>query len=293
MITPVKRKSMQIRPSGRSSDFISPSFGFGCLYNCTYCYMKRHRPTGLTVATNIEEILYAIEKHVQEQGEKIPNQTHPKYWTYDISCNEDLSLHLKYYDSQRIFDCFRDSRKAFGTFATKYANPNLLGMRVLDTSTGTEPKIRVRMSLMPEEYRKKLEPGTSTIKKRMHFINELKSVGYDVHVNFSPVIVYPGAFELYRKLFQELDSIVDDKYKESVLSEVIFLTHNKRKHQHNIENDLTGEELIWRPEIQRTKTSQYGGENLRYEPNLKRQLVNDFRTLHESIIPWNKIRYIF
>lgn len=33
----VERKSMIIRPSGRSTDFISPSFGHGCLYNCSYC----------------------------------------------------------------------------------------------------------------------------------------------------------------------------------------------------------------------------------------------------------------
>lgn len=35
MVTQVTRKSMMIRPSGRSTDFISPSFGHGCLYNCS------------------------------------------------------------------------------------------------------------------------------------------------------------------------------------------------------------------------------------------------------------------
>ena len=29
----VTRKSMIIRPSGRSTDYIAPSFGHGCLYN--------------------------------------------------------------------------------------------------------------------------------------------------------------------------------------------------------------------------------------------------------------------
>ena len=43
----VNRKSMIIRESGRSSDFITPSFGYGCLYKCNYCYMRRHSKHGL------------------------------------------------------------------------------------------------------------------------------------------------------------------------------------------------------------------------------------------------------
>ena len=41
VIQKVNRKTMKIRPSGRSSDYISPSFGYGCLLKCSYCYMKR------------------------------------------------------------------------------------------------------------------------------------------------------------------------------------------------------------------------------------------------------------
>ncbi len=50
MITEVTRKTFTIRESGRSTDFITPSFGHGCLYDCSYCYMKRHKPDGLTIA---------------------------------------------------------------------------------------------------------------------------------------------------------------------------------------------------------------------------------------------------
>jgi len=35
VVEEVVRKSMIIRPSGRSTDFIAPSFGHGCLYNCS------------------------------------------------------------------------------------------------------------------------------------------------------------------------------------------------------------------------------------------------------------------
>ena len=105
----VTRKSMVIRPSGRSTDFISPSFGHGCLYNCTYCYMKRHKPDGLTIADtkSVTDILTEINSHAWFDTTEKPNQTHEKFITYDISCNEDFALHAKYHDWQRIFKFFR------------------------------------------------------------------------------------------------------------------------------------------------------------------------------------------
>ena len=59
------------------------------------------------------------------------------------------------------------------------------------------------------------------------------------------------------------------------------------------QKDLDRENLIWRPDIQEEKTSQYGGKNIRYKWRLKKQLINEFKQLHNSIIPWNTIRYIF
>ena len=58
LINKVTRKTMTIRPSGRSTDFISPSFGFGCVYNCSYCVTLDTlitTPTGLKKAGEIQE----------------------------------------------------------------------------------------------------------------------------------------------------------------------------------------------------------------------------------------------
>jgi len=136
MLTKVKRKSMTIRPSGRSTDFISPSFGHGCLYNCTYCYMKRHKPEGLDIATNTLDILTAIDHHVWFADVEKPNQT-GHFITYDISCNEDFALHAKYHDWERIFEFFRDHPLAMGSFATKCVNKNLLDFNGVTIWFGT------------------------------------------------------------------------------------------------------------------------------------------------------------
>lgn len=280
----VTRKSMLIRFSGRSTDFISPSFGYGCLYNCSYCYMKRHKAKGLDIADNTGDILTAINNHVYFADVDKPNQTHENYITYDISCNEDFALHAKYHNWERIFEFFKKHPIAMGSFATKYVNRNLL-------SYNPEGKVRIRFSLMPQIYANKLEPNTSSILGRIMAIDKFIDAGYDVHINFSPVIVTDNWLNEYRILFNDVNTYVKNKNK--VKAEVIFLTHNKNKHQYNLDNSITGEDLIWNPEIQETKISQYGGVNLRYNYLLKVQYIKDFKALHNEIIPWNIIRYIF
>lgn len=280
----VTRKSMLIRFSGRSTDFISPSFGYGCLYNCSYCYMKRHKAKGLDIADNIGDILTAINNHVYFADVDKPNQTHENYITYDISCNEDFALHAKYHNWERIFEFFKKHPIAMGSFATKYVNRNLLFYN-------PEGKVRIRFSLMPQIYANKLEPNTSSILGRIMAIDKFIDAGYDVHINFSPVIVTDNWLDKYRILFNDVNTYVKNKNK--VKAEVIFLTHNKNKHQYNLDNSITGEDLIWNPEIQETKISQYGGVNLRYNYLLKAQYIKDFKALHNEIIPWNTIRYIF
>lgn len=284
MIQRVTRKSMIIRPSGRSTDYISPSFGHGCLYNCTYCYMKRHKSEGLDIAKNTGDILTEINSHCAFADVEKPNQTHEEYVTYDISCNEDFALHAKHHDWKRIFEFFRTHDKAMGSFATKHVNENLL-------SYNPEGKIRIRFSLMPQKYANLLEPNTTPMDLRMKAIDRFIAAGYDVHVNFSPVIVTDDWLVEYGELFRQLQGVVENKDK--VKAEVIFLTHNESKHQYNLTKNLPGEYLLWNPAIQEDKVSQYGGKNIRYKHDLKAQYIKEWTELHDKIIPWNKIRYIF
>jgi spore photoproduct lyase len=50
---------------------------------------------------------------------------------------------------------------------------------------------------------------------------------------------------------------------------------------------------LWQPKKQEVKTSQYGGKNIRYAKGLKSKYIKYFKNLHDEMIPWNKIRYIF
>ena len=284
LIKEINRNSMIIRPSGRSTDFISPSFGYGCLYNCSYCYMKRHKPQGLDIAKNTMNILTEINNHCMFAELDKPNQTHNSYTTYDISCNEDFALHAKYHEWQTIFDFFKNHPVAMGSFATKYVNVDLINYN-------PEGKIRIRFSLMPQNISDELEPNTSKIIDRIKAIDAFIDAGYEVHINFSPVVVYDNWLEDYEYLFQMVDNYVD--YQNEVKCEVIFLTHNENKHNYNLANNITGESLLWNTDIQENKISQYGGKNIRYKHNLKSEYIKQWINLHDRIINWNKIRYIF
>ena len=283
----VTRKAMLIRPSGRSSDYITPSFGFGCMYKCSYCYMRRHVPNGLTIANNQEDILIEIEKHCEKlPWRKVPNQTHKEYYTYDFSCNEDYILHAQYHEWRMLFDYFKYHEKTMGTAATKYVNKDLLDY-------DADRKIRIRFSIMPQVLSDKLEPGTSKIIDRIKAINDFYEAGYDVHINYSPIIMYDNHKDDYYKLFKLVDNIVDNNIKQKVKAECIFMTHNEKMHNYNIKHNVKGEEYLWKPNIQETKISQYGSKNIRYQYNIKRNYINAFLMNHENVIPWQEIRYIF
>jgi spore photoproduct lyase len=248
------------------------------------CYMKRNKYEGLSIARNTGDILTAINNHSYFTNVDKPNQTHEKYITYEISCLEDFALHSKYHEWEKIFDFFKQHPIAMGSFATKYVNVNLLDYN-------PEGKIRIRFSLMPQTMSDELEPNTSKIIDRIKAIDAFVDAGYDVHINFSPVIVAGNWLEEYKDLFYMVNEYVD--YKDVVKAEVIFLTHNEGKHKYNLDNGISGEDYLWVPTIQEDKISQYGGKNIRYKRNLKNGFIDSFTKLHDSIIPWNTIRYIF
>jgi len=280
MLSKVNRKSLKIKTSGRSTDYLTPSFIFGCGFNCSYCYCKRHVHSGLTAATNVEEILTEVDHHAWFADVEKPNQTHEEYVTYDIGCNTDVALHYKHLEWDKVFDFFKQHPKAMGSFATKYVNEKLLDY-------DPEGKMRIRFSLMPQKYADVLEPNTSSIVERINAISKFQDAGWDVHVNFSPVVVTNGWLDEYKGLFELLP------VNEKVKAEVIFLTHNLGRHIFNLKNNPEGEDLLWRPEIQENKVSQYGGENIRYKRDLKAHYIKQWTQLHDEIIPWNTIRYIF
>jgi len=283
-------KTLTIRPNGRSADFITPNFIYGCAGGCrsSYCYVMRYNPETIYINDNVDQILNTIEHHAKSLVfPKPPNQTDPVYWTYDIGCSTDVVLHWKHYDWVKVFEFFKLHPKIKATFATKYVNYKLLDFK-------PDGKIRIRFSLMPQTISSILEPKTSLILDRIHAIKEFAAAGYEVHLNFSPIVMYSGWINDYDALFALLEEYIPDSYKANIQAECIFLTHNIWQHERNLEAGREASEaIIWQPKYQEVKQSQYGSEALRYKLPLKAKAIKAWQACHDAIIPWNKIRYIF
>ncbi len=284
------KKSLSARRNERSSDFIAPSTANGCAMACSYCYVPRRKgyANPITVFANIDAITRYLERHVGRQGPKLqPNQCDPDAWVYDIGENSDCSVDAAISDNVRdLVSLFRRLPAAKASFATKFVNPVLLDY---DPAGRT----RVRLSLMPAATATKVDLRTSRMADRIAFIDPLVEAGYEVHVNFSPVIVHDGWLDRWRELLRQLGDGIGDAAKAQLKAEVIFLTHNEALHEVNMGWHPTGEQLLWRPDLQQPKRSQSGGVNVRYRTGTKGRFVRELTTLMAEETPWCEVRYAF
>jgi spore photoproduct lyase len=277
------KKTLRCTPFYRSADFVAPSQANGCASACSYCYVARRKgyANPITTFVNIERILGTIERHAMKQGFKFePTQADPALWTYELGTNSDLSVDAAISDNVKdLVDLFRRLPNAKGTFATKNVNRDLLDY-------DPQGKTRVRFSLLPANTARLVDVRTSSVTARIEAMNDFYEAGYEVNINFGPVIVYDGWLRDYAELFALIDDTLKPATKRQLQAEVIFLTHDAELHEVNLRWHPKGEALLWRPELQEPKVSQASGETtLRYKMALKRGYVADFTTLLRERLP--------
>jgi spore photoproduct lyase family protein len=284
------RKSLQCRLNGRSADYIAPSAANGCAMACAYCYVPRRKgfANPITAFVNNDEILGYLERHARRLGPKRePNQVDPAAWVYDVGENSDVSVDALVSDNVRdTVARFRRLPDAKASFATKYVNPALLDY-------DPRGRTRVRFSLMPRRVARVLDVRTSPVGRRIRAVDDFVAAGYEVHLNFSPVVVYDGWLADYRELLREVDDVLAPAAKSQLACEVIFLTHNEALHLVNLGWHPAAEALLWTPETQEAKESEQGQRNVRYRAGMKGRLVREFTALLAEELPYCRVRYAF
>ncbi|WP_307093282.1 spore photoproduct lyase family protein [Arthrobacter sp. B2I5] len=284
------KKSLFFKPNGRSADFIAPSTANGCAMACAYCYVPRHKgySNPVTVFANIAQIAGAVERHAARQGIKLePNQCDPELWVYDIGENSDCSVDALISDNvEDLVTLFRELPNAKLSFATKFVNPAML-----EWNHGGHT--RIRFSLMPADLAKSVDVRTSPVAERMAAINDFVAAGYQVHVNFSPVIVTDTWLADWEQLLRQLDATLTPAAKAQLAAEVIFLTHNEQLHQVNLGWHPQAENVLWRPDLQEGKVSSNGFSNVRYRARAKAAYVRQLTALIADITPYCRVRYAF
>lgn len=234
-------------PNGRSTDFLPVQMMTeGCAFGCTYCYTERRYPNNFAkLYDDVFEIVGLIKKvvgpelnkHVKKfsercrkEFEKHRDPLHPDRITFDLGCNSDCVIDNrltanKNYEGHIVDIMNRVSQtpNAMTSFATKSAEiqPFIDGC--------VEPQnCRIRMSLMPEHLRAKLEMGTSKTTERLHAVNSLAEAGFETHINLSPICVTSDFQKEYADLLDLIDETLTDKAKSQLAYEVIFLTHSNK-----------------------------------------------------------------
>ncbi len=290
------RSTMRHIENGRSADFIAAGSSNGCLSACQYCYVARRKggSNPLTIFVNIEEIAASIAKHQARLGPKrAPNQTDPTLWTYDIGCNSDLSLDAMICDNPGyLIDAFRAMSHAKATFATKTVN-DAYWLR-FDPGGHT----RIRYSIMPQAVARYIDIGTSPIRERIASVNRLVEAGYEVHLNFSPIILYGDdkhGDEAWRhdwvETWQEIDATLTPAAKAQLACEAFFLTHSAALHEINLQWNPRGEDFLWSPALQQPKRTK--PDLLVYDyPRTQREVAR-FKAGVEKFLPYCPVRYIF
>ena len=285
-----EKKSLSARRNERSSDWIAPSTANGCAMACSYCYVPRRKgyANPITVFANIEKITGYLERHASRQGMKPePNQCDPVDWVYDIGENSDCSVDAMVSDNvANLVDLFAGLPNAKASFATKFVNRDLLRY-------DPRGRTRVRFSLMPKETSRLVDIRTSKIGERIAALDDFVEAGYEVHLNFSPVIVHEGWLQDWEELLEQVADNTNERTRQQLAAEIIFLTHNEGLHEVNLGWHPRAEDLLWRPDLQQLKRSESGQWNVRYKSPWKGRWVQQLTDLLAVTLPSCRVRYAF
>ena len=285
------KKDLTHQLNTKSSDYIAASSTTGCIASCQYCYVARNSGSSNVAKAyvNINEIINSIDKHQKSLGRKTtPNQQDPSLWVYDIGCNNDNSLDALYTNNPiKVIEAFSKMENAKASLATKFVNEEAW------LKVDPKGKTRIRYSLMPQEVSTFVDIRTSKISDRIKSMNNLVEAGYEVHANFSPVIVYGGDqwTKDWKKLWEEMNDTLTQKVKDQLKCEVIFLTHSQKLHDLNMEWNPKGEEFLVGQIYQHEKYNK--PDVLVYNYEDKKRLVDRFKNGINKYIPYCNIRYIF
>jgi len=270
-------KTLVTKDNDNSANCIAPNIIYGCFGGCvnTYCYMSRYNGNRVYVNTNVDDIFNSVVEW-EKSFIKTPDQQDPIYTMVDVACNSDLVLMQKHMPEPLIdyLKRYDNHPRLNSTMATKYP-----GLLTLDVSSFNK-KPRVRVSLMPQKYSDILEPKMSSILSRIHDINRLKALGWEVHVNYSPLVFYPGWKDEYDNLFSKVKDVAGENK-----CEVIALTNHKLQ---MAKSSIEAQEIMRYSSEVKNKSGV-----MRYPIIHKTRLLNEFKEIYSKYFSLDTIRYIF
>lgn len=173
--------------------------GFGCTYNCSYCFLQHYRNTpGLIIYVNFNDILRKLTHDI----------THNSISCKRIGTGEftdSLLLdHITGY-SKKLVAYFSDKQIAL-ELKTKSNNiQNLMGLT-------HNKRTVVAWSLNPEPIIQTEERAAATLSERFAAAQRCQHEGYPLAFHFDPIIYSAFWEKQYKEVIKKLQKAIDPKH---------------------------------------------------------------------------------
>ncbi len=169
--------------------------GFGCPFDCTYCYLQHYTNIPVTMLpVNIEEYVKRV-KNFLNRARKVVRAGTGEF-------TDSLAYEPIFPVVHKIVSIFYNSSH-FIELKTK--------SRFTDTLFNIKParNIVIAWSLNPEKIAKKEELYTASLKERLKKAEECGRYGFGIAFHFDPIIIYPGWERDYFNVIEQIYNTVN------------------------------------------------------------------------------------
>lgn len=170
------------------------NLGFGCVYECTYCYLQEYTNSpGIILPVNIEDFLCAF-KHIKQNI---------RIGTGEFT--DSLALDYITEFSPLLVDFFKKHPKTIFEFKTKSDNvKNLI-------SAGPSDNVVISWSLNPQPIIDTEEFYTVSLKRRLNAALQYVKANFSVGFHFDPIIYYQSWEKDYEDVVNQLFDTINNK----------------------------------------------------------------------------------
>ncbi len=174
------------------------NLGFGCVYDCSYCYLQHYDNFyGIVMCANLEDFFVEFDRY--QARHKGLRRIGTGEFTDSLALDDITGY------SVGLIEFFA-SRKVLFELKTKSANiANLKGL-------GHNKKTVVSWSLNPEKVVSQEELGTASLVNRLKAARQVREWGYPVGFHFDPIIY----FEDWQRQYEELIELMFEYIKDGI-----------------------------------------------------------------------------
>ncbi|MCM8758034.1 MAG: hypothetical protein NC903_03120, partial [Candidatus Omnitrophica bacterium] len=208
------------------------NLGFGCPYECIYCYLQEYTNSpGIIIPSNLEDFFRYFKRFKKSSKLRIGSGE----FTDSLFLNDITGY------SASLIDFFKDYPDVYFEFKTKSKNINYL------LKSKPYKNIVVSWSLNPQKIIKECEFYTADLKERIESAVICTQAGFKVGFHFDPIIYYSGWQRDYKEVVDYLfDNIKEDRISWISLGTLRFNPRLKKIIENRFpENRILDEEFIF------------------------------------------------